>query len=90
MRSNPVLRWMVGFVFCIFSLLGFSGQCLAQGVPPAAAPAAPSEHTLTIPLASQPQIAAQTTTPDFSKEAYVIDQYDTVVNFHGDGTWQQV
>jgi tetratricopeptide (TPR) repeat protein len=80
---------MVGFVFCFFSLLGFSGHCLAQGVP-ATAPAAPVEHTLKIPLASQPQDTAKAAPPDYSKEAYVIDQYDVAVNFQADGTWQQV
>jgi len=84
---------MVGFVLCLFSLLGFSGQCLAQGLPPAA-PAAPSEHTLTIPLASHPQTSPQTipqtTASDYSKEAYVIDQYDISATFQADGTWHQV
>lgn len=84
---------MVGFVFCFVSLLGFSGQCLAQAVPPAA-PVALPEHTLTIPLASHPQTGPQktpqTTAPDYSKEAYVVDQYDIAMNFQADGTWQQV
>ncbi len=84
---------MVGVVFFFVSLPGFSGPCLAQGVP-ATAPTAPAEHTLHIPLAPHPQTTPaatpQTDASDYSKEAYVIDQYDTVVNFHGDGTWQQV
>ena len=93
MRSKPVLRFMVGFVFCFFSLLGFSGHCLAQGLPPAA-PATPPEHTLTIPFASNPQPTPQTTpqgtAPDYSKEAYVIDRYDISATFQAEGTWQQV
>ena len=89
MRSNPAVRLMVGVVFFFFSLPRFSGHCLAQSVPPAT-PAAPPEHTLTIPLASHPQTNPQTTAPDYSKEAYVIDQYDTAMNFQADGTWQQV
>src|ERR1700735_4418050 len=83
MRSHPVLRLMVGFVFCFFSLLGFSGHCLAQGVP-ATAPAAPVEHTLKIPLASQPQDTSKAAPPDYSKEAYVIDQYDVAIDFQAD------
>ncbi|MFZ0518489.1 MAG: DUF3857 domain-containing protein [Acidobacteriaceae bacterium] len=90
MRSNPVLRLMVGVVFCFVSLPGLSGHCLAQGVP-ATAPAPPPEHTLTIPLASQPQTTPQTTAAtDYSKQAYVVDQYDVAMNFQADGTWQQI
>ncbi|HTU50026.1 MAG TPA: DUF3857 and transglutaminase domain-containing protein, partial [Acidobacteriaceae bacterium] len=93
MRTNPALRLMVGVVFFFFSLPGFSGHCLAQGVP-ATAPAAPTEHTLTIPLGSHPQATPaatpQTTASDYSKQAYVINQYDTSMNFQADGTWQQV
>jgi len=75
---------MVGFVLCLFSLPVFSGQCLAQGLPPVG-PAAPSTHS-DIPAKPNPQ----TTASDYSKEAYVIDQYDTVMTLHPDGTWQQV
>lgn len=76
---------MVGFVLGFFSLPGFSGQCLAQAVVHAA-PAALPEHTLTIPPKPNPQ----TTAPDYSKQAYVIDQYDIAMTFQPDGTWQQV
>lgn len=76
---------MVGFVFGLFPLLGFSGHCLAQGIP-ATAPATSSEHTLKIPLAPQPQTSSQTPAPDYSKEAYVVDQYDIAMNFQADGT----
>jgi tetratricopeptide (TPR) repeat protein len=86
MRTNPVLRLMVGVVFFFFSLPGFSSHCLAQGVPAAAPASVSSEHTLTIPLKPN----AQPNAPEYSKEAYVIDQYDTSATFQADGTWQQV
>jgi tetratricopeptide (TPR) repeat protein len=61
---------------------------------PAPAPTAPAEHTLHIPLAPHPQATPQanpqTNASDYAKEAYVIDQYDTVMNFQADGTWHQV
>lgn len=89
MRSNPVLRLMVGFVFSLFSLPGLFAPCLAQGVP-ASAPATAPEHTPSIPFVSRSQNTPQATAPDFSKEAYVIDQYDIAMTFQADGTWQQV
>ena len=94
MRSNPVLMWMVGVVVFFVSLPGFIGSCLAQGEPAAAPAASPSQHTLQIPLGSQPQTTQHATpqsgAPDYSKQAYVIDQFDTSMNFHADGTWEQV
>jgi tetratricopeptide (TPR) repeat protein len=93
MRSNPVLRLMVGVVFLFFSLPGLSGHCFAQGVPAAAPDLSPGQ-TLTIPAPSTPPTAPQTNpqsaAPDYSKEAYVIDQYDIDINVQADGTWQQV